>query len=192
MQDKSRTKAIDQTGPADAPHIAAIRVGIQAILERHANVPPPVTAYWVGDADAEAQFEADLQPNRAFAHAAAHARRALSALDQGDEDLARGFLAEARSFERIALADAVEKVAQERREQATKLSQAGIISGENRRDTANKNLDIIKRVTADLRRKHPNARRPQILDMLAAAVADKGLSYTRSTLDRLMPPKPLQ
>ena len=93
------------------------------------------------------------------------------------------------------LGDSAKVSAQDRHDaalRATRQSRGGRESGEKRRDDANRDQDIINRLTAELRRKHPKASRPEVLDMLVVAAADAGLSYKRSTLYGKMPPKPRQ
>jgi len=92
----------------------------------------------------------------------------------------------------VDLGDSAKVSAQERHDaalRATKQSRGGRESGEKRRDAANHAQDTINRLTAELRRKHPKASRPELLDRLLVAVAGAGISYSRSTLARLMPPK---
>ncbi len=93
----------------------------------------------------------------------------------------------------VNLGDTSKMAAQERYDAAlkkTKQSRGGIASGEKRRDPANRGQDVVNTLTAELRRKHPKISRPDLLDKLVAEVADAGLSYTRNTLARMMPPKP--
>ena len=95
----------------------------------------------------------------------------------------------------IDLGDSAKMAAQERHDAAlkkTKQSRGGSASGEKRRDDANRGQDIVNTLTAELRHKHHKISRPDLLDMLVVAVADAGLSYTRNTLARMMPPRPRQ